>query len=232
MYIVQFGATKFELGVIISLLSFIAIAAKIPLGLLSEHVGRWPIIPAVAIGQTFSLLLYSIIPNLDWFYPIRIIHAIILAAFAPTAISITLDLAPSEKRGDKMGKFLTSLGVATMLGPFLCTFLVDYVDYVTLFRVASTIPIIGLIPFLLFPRQESESVFLRNETPSFLNFFKNVVHSRNILVLSYLRIVFSFSNAFFITLFAVYVEDTLLLLPSTIALLFGIKGVTNPIKHN
>ena len=99
LYITEKGATTFELGIIISVLSFVAIAAKIPLGILAERIGRWPIIPAVAVGQTVSLLLYSIAPNPSWFYPIRIFHALILAVYAPTAIAITQDLAPQDKRG-------------------------------------------------------------------------------------------------------------------------------------
>ena len=83
-----------ELGTIISLLSFTAIIAKIPLSMLSEKIGRWPVIPMVAIGQSVSLLLYSIAPNSTWFYPIRIFHALTLAAFAPTALAITQDLSP------------------------------------------------------------------------------------------------------------------------------------------
>ena len=77
LYIIEKGATTFELGFLISLLSFVAIGAKIPLGLLAEKVGKWPIIPAVAIGQTLSMLLYSIAPNPTWLVPIRIFHALV-----------------------------------------------------------------------------------------------------------------------------------------------------------
>ena len=51
------------------------------------------------------------------------------------------------------------------------------------------------------------------------------------LVLSYLRLTFSFTYAFFITLFSIHAEENLLLLPSLIALLFGIKGTTNMISR-
>lgn len=132
---------------IISLLSFVAIAAKIPLGILAERVRRWRIISAVAIGQTVSLLLYSFVPNVTWFYPIRIFQAFILAAFGPTALAIVRDLAPPSKRGVTIGKYLTSIGLATTVGPFLCAFLVNYVNYTRLFQITSVIPLLGLAPF-------------------------------------------------------------------------------------
>ena len=107
----------------------------------------------VAIGQSVSLLLYSIAPNSTWFYPIRIFHALTLTAFAPTALAITRDLPPPGKRGDTIGKFLTSFGITTMFGPFLCTFLVDYVDYPQLFQIAAIIPLLSIGPFLLIRRR-------------------------------------------------------------------------------
>lgn len=231
LYIIQKGATTFELGIIISLLSFVAIAAKIPMGMLAERIGRWPIIPVVAIGQTISLLLYSIAPNHTWFYPIRIFHALILAAFAPTALTIAQDLAPPNKRGTTMGTFLTSIGVAATFGPFLCTFLVDYVNYSQLFQLASIIPLIGLVPLLLVRRESSYVSDHKKTSPSLLESLQAIFSSRNMLVLSYLRLTFSFTNAFFITLFALHAEKNLLLTASLIALFFGIKGITNMLSR-
>jgi predicted MFS family arabinose efflux permease len=220
-----------ELGTIISLLSFTAITAKIPLGILSEKIGRWPIIPIVAVGQSTSLLLYSVAPNPTWFYPIRIFHALTLAAFAPTALAITRDLAPPGKRGDTIGKFLTSFGIATMLGPFLCTFLVDYIDYPRLFQIAAIIPLLGLGPFLLIRHKRPQASSTEKRNPSLLNSLKTILSSRNLLILTYLRLNFSFTYAFLITLFAVYAENNLLLVPSLIALLFGIGGTTNTLSR-
>ncbi len=217
---------------IISLLSFTAIAAKIPLGVLAERIGRWPIIPAVAIGQTVSLLFYSMVPDPTWFYPIRIFHALVLAAFAPTALAITQDLAPPNKRGDTMGRFLTSIGIASTFGPFLCTLLVDYVNYAQLFQIASIIPLIGLAPLLLIRRNERPRVGSHERTRlNILGSLKAIVSSRNMLVLSYLRLAFSFTYAFFITLFAVHAQENLLLTSSLIALLFGIRGTTNMLSR-
>ena len=51
------------------------------------------------------------------------------------------------------------------------------------------------------------------------------------LVLTYLRLAFSFTNAFFITLFALHAQENLLLASSVIALLFGIKGITNMLSR-
>jgi predicted MFS family arabinose efflux permease len=131
-----------------------------------------------------------------------------------------------------MGAFLTSVGVATTLGPFLCTFLVSYVNYAQVFQIASIIPLIGLAPFLLIRRRSPPHTSSpRKADPSLLTSLKAIISSRNMLILSYLRLTFSFTYAFFITLFAIYAESTLLLLPTFISLLFAVKGATNMLSR-
>lgn len=118
-----------------------------------------------------------------------------------------------------------------MFGPFLCTFLMNYVNYVQLLRLASIIPLLGLAPFLLIRRKSSHALPPEKGNSSLLAFLKDIASSRNMLVLSYLRLAFSFTNAFFFTLFAVHAEKNLLLVPSLIALLFGVKGIANMLSR-
>ena len=177
------------------------------------------------------MLLYSLAPDPAWFYPIRVFHALTLAAFAPTSLAMTQDLAPPNKRGATIGTYLTSIGVATTVGPFLCTFLVSYVDYPQLFQIAAVIPLIGLAPLLLIRHKSPPKSSPRKINPRLLGSFKAIFSSRNMLVLTYLRLIFSFTYAFFITLFALYAEENLLLLPSLIALLFGVRGITNMLSR-
>ncbi len=233
LYITAKGATTFELGLIISILSFVAIAAKIPLGILAERVGRWPIIPAAALGQTISLILYSVVQSPTWFYPIRIFHAIILAAYAPTALAITQDLSPYGKKGTTMGVFLTSVGATTTIGPLLCTFLINYFTYEQLFQITSIIPLFSLMPFLLMIRDKGSFNKVDNERSkqTLKQSLIAITSSKNILILSYLRLSFSFANAFLITFFAIHAEENLLLSSSIIALLFGIKGAASMVSR-
>lgn len=226
------GISTFELGLIVSILPLTTIIAKIPLGILAERAGKWPVILLALSGQGLCLLFYSLVTRSWWFYPIRIFHALILAAFLPTVLALVSDLAPKGKVGDRMGRFLTSFGIAYMVGPFLSSFLLKYVDYRLLLRIAATIPLISVIPFflarykgLLISSEEQDRC--EAQKVSSLSSIRSFAFSRNILVLCYLRIIFSFTNAFLLTLFAVYASESLLLTSSLIAILFGIRGATN-----
>ena len=118
-----------------------------------------------------------------------------------------------------------------MLWPFLCTFLVDYVDYPQLFQIAAIIPLLSIVPFLLIRRRSPLTRSAEKRNPNLLASLKTILSSRNLIILTYLRLIFSFTYAFLITLFAVYAESNLLLVPSLIALLFGIRGAANMLSR-
>jgi len=188
LYVVQTGASTLELGAIVSIMSFTAMLAKVPLSVLLRRIGKWSIVPVALLGQSLSLLLYSIASNAAWFYPVRILHAITITAFAPTAIAMTSDMAPPGKRGDKIGKFLTSFGAATMLGPFFCSFLLGYLGYVQILRIVAVIPLLGLAAFLLANHRASylsgDNKKRDESSPS--SSLKDILASRNVLDTGYL----------------------------------------------
>lgn len=222
------------MGLIVSILPFTTIVAKIPLGILAERAGKWPVIPIALFGQSLCLLFYSLVTRSWWFYPIRIFHALILAAFLPTVLALVSDLAPEGRVGDRMGRFLTSFGIANMVGPFLSSLLLKYIDYRPLLQLAATIPLIGVVSLSLaryrgFQTSSDERARREKKRISPLRSIRSFAFSRNMLVLCYLRLIFSFTNAFLLTLFAVYASESLILTASLIAILFGIRGVTNTI---
>jgi len=169
-----------------------------------------------------------------------VFHALIVSAFAPTSISLASDISPRGKEGDRMGLFLTSFGLTTMLGPFLCSFLSIIWNYEQIMQIVAIIPFLGLVIFLLIRYKSSHPLFsskertsLKESTPRRKNTFpsltalKRITVSKNVLILSYLRVIFAFTSAFFTTLWAVYAKQSLFLTASLISLLFGIKGITN-----
>ena len=171
LYITELGASTFELGLIVSIFSIAAIISKIPIGILAEKAGKWPIIPIALVGQAVCFLLYSIAPNPRWIYPIRVAHSVIVAAFIPIVVAIISDISPPDKRGDYLGRFLTSFGLATMLGPFLGSILLKYVNYRQLYQISALIPLFAGIVFLVAKSKGaykvySEEIFMLGSTAS------------------------------------------------------------------
>lgn len=232
LYLMERGASAFELGLIISLRPVLTILSKFSLSPLIDRSGRWPILLTAMFGQFLSMLFYSLAPTIVWFYPIRVFQTICLALFSPTAISIIYDLSPSERRGDFVGRYLTSYGVASMIGPLLCSILCSYsTPYGGVFLFSSLLSLTGLTVLLILlpPRKIRGETDLNKDIrrEASLGSIRKLAFSRRGIALSYVRVAFSSVNSFVTTIFSVYASEVLLYPSAEIALLFMVKGVTN-----
>ncbi len=228
LHVTRIGASPVELGLVIGLLSFGLMIAKIPLGAFSEAIPAKNILGLAAVGQSIVQWMYSIASTTDAFYAIQIIHAVIIAPVVPVAVAISQNLAPRGRESETMGAFLTSYGVASMLGSFLCSFLLTMMDYAQIFQVAAIVPLIGLV--LLIVARNGE--YLRKPTggeerPSLASSMTNILRSRDMLLLSYLRLAYAITYAFFITFFIIHAENSLLIPAALVALLFGVRSATD-----
>lgn len=227
LLVTNMGANLVELGLIIGIQSLALIVTKIPLGVLAEKVSaRWIIIGS-GIAQSASQLFYSLAPSLVWFFPIRVLHAISIAPIVPLAIGKTQDLAPKGKTGETLGTFLTSYGIAITFGPFLCSTLLTVFSYRQIFLINSVIPLIGVVPLFYGNNASSFQKIPKDEVPGISTIFTHIMHCRNLVILTALRVLFALAYGFFVTYFIVYAEETILLAPAIIALLLGIRGATD-----
>lgn len=239
LYVVAVGASKLELGLIMSTFLFATVALRVPMGMIAERVGRWSLILVALLLQPLSLALYFMASNPMWFYPLRILQALATASFGSIAMAIASDLAPVERRGDIVGRYLTSVGLATVLGPLLCGFFLEYLTYAQMFLLAAVFPLSGLAVLLLGHSQTrgasyfggTNSLDEENKSGDAWSALKVVVSSRNVLILSVIRFIFSFSKQFFETLFAIYAVNQLLFTPSLVAILLTFRGAANALTR-
>ncbi|MHA1977783.1 MAG: MFS transporter [Candidatus Hodarchaeales archaeon] len=227
LYIVDKGATRIEVGLIVGMFSFTLMVSKIPIGILTDRVGGKYLLIFSALAQCICQLSYSILPSINWFYPIRILHALSISNIVPLAIGKIQDYTPQGKTGETLGTFLTSYGLAITFGPFLCSTLLTVMTYSQIFQFAAIIPVLGLIPFI---KTDSLNQFRRQSDQKSVNSVQSlndIFHSRNLMILTFLRLFFGITYAFFITYFVLYAKDTLAIAPYLIAFLFGMRGITD-----
>lgn len=228
LHVTAVGASPLELGFVIGLVSFGMMIAKIPLGALSEKIPVNNILAMAAIGQSIVQWMYSVALTAQAFYPVQIIHAITFAPLVPVSVAISQNLAPRGRTGEIMGVYLATYSVASMIGSFLCSFLLTLMDYVQIFQVAALFPLVGLMCLAITRHDE----YLKktpggDRRPSVISSLGNILRSRNMLILSYIRFSYSTSYAFFLTFFAVYAENSLFIPAALIAFLLGIRNTAD-----
>jgi predicted MFS family arabinose efflux permease len=237
LYVNDLGTTTFELGLIVSLLSYTTLLTRLPLGLVTNRFGSWWVVPLALIGQSSSYFLYGLVTNPVSLYPIRIFNAIALASLHPTLMSLVSVVSPEGRKGEGIGIYLTSVGLGQMFGPLLCSLLLSYFDYRMIFTISSMIPVIALVLYLVLLRVGAlGSHFSRSSqriesSVSTWSSLKGILTKRPIQALTYVRFTFAFGMAIIATIYSVYVVNNLGILPSVWSLLYTLRGLSNTLTR-
>ncbi|MFP3952363.1 MAG: MFS transporter [Candidatus Bathyarchaeia archaeon] len=240
LYILELGATMFQVGLIVSIRSFLMMTSRIPLGILASKVGENKMLIAAFIVQSVSSVLYFLAPNPIWLYIIPFFEILGTGSFNQLCMSKVSNMAPSTRQGDALGRYMTLFSLGMFIGPVITSSLVTFIDYSRLYLVTAAFPVAGLLLFLITQSQLSPEVpESKNgetldpepdeEDTDMITSIKDVLLRRNVLVLSAIRAGYALTNTIFNTLFAVYAVQQLGYSDSLVALLFSLVGLANTI---
>jgi len=232
LYLTQKGIKVVQLGVLLSVQSFIPLILRIPISGLIEHIGRIRSMIISLIISGIGTLLFIPAKNYTHLTLVVLFNSISASSFNQTAMSTVSDAAPPHRQGDAMGRYLTFLGLGMLLGPALCSWLVTPLGYTGLFWIAGAVPLIG-IALLVFMAPRNIRERTRTETPaiSATESLRMILRNRNVLLLSYCRASFSTAQSIFLALFSIYAANQLGFSDSNIALLFTVRGFTNTLAR-
>jgi MFS family permease len=233
LYLLAKSASPVEMGLIISLLSLTTLAVRLPLGYAAQRWGSWSLLLLTVIGQPATFVAYAYAPNPVWLFPIAVCQGIALTLFGPTLMAVISITAPEGQRGSAIGTYLLAYGMATLLGPLFSSVLLTMVDYATLFTTAAGVSLLS-VALLLPLRRSAMYVELQPSSPRAtqrraerpLN-VRGILTSRNVLVVLIICALFSLTHKILMTLFPVYVVQTLAGTPSTAALFISVRGLAN-----
>ena len=86
------------------------------LGVLSDRVGRRPIILLSNLGLGLDYIVMAMAPTLSWLFLGRIISGITTSSI-PTAMAYIADVTPKEKRAGAFGLIGVAFGIGFTFGP-------------------------------------------------------------------------------------------------------------------
>ena len=232
IYLTTKGITLVQLGVLLSVQNFIPLILRIPLSELIERIGRIPSMIISLIISGIGTFLFIPAQGYTQLMLVVLFGTISASSFNQTAMSTVSDAAPQSRQGDAMGRYLTFLGLGMLIGPALCSWLVEPLGYEGLFWVAGIVPVLG-IALLIFMAPENIRKRERTDTPtiSTSESLRMILKNKNVLLLSYCRASFSASQAIFLALFSIYAAEQLGFSDSAIAFLFTIRGFFNMISR-
>gem|GEM_PF-2244196 len=228
LHYLDIGASIRFIGFIIFFQSFLLIVLRMPLTLLAKRIGEKRLLATAYLLQTLALILIGVAQSPIWLYLVPFAQMVASGSFFQLITSMNSNQAPPERQGDALGRHMTIVSMGMIVGPGLCGALVAALGYRGVFYLASIFPAIGLLLLLHSTRRiDSTGHALRSfEIPSSRS-LKAMFSDRNVILLAFIRAVYSISNMLLLTLLSIYVVTVLGYSPSDAALLYSLIGVAN-----
>ena len=233
LYVTGLGASVVQVGTLYSLMSFIPLVIRIPMSVVAERLGRVRMMVLGLFISSTSSLLYAHASSFTQVLLITVYISIANGGFNQTAMSTVSDAAPADRQGDAMGRYLTFLGFGMMVGPALCSYLVNYMTYSQLFYLSALFPAAGILLLLFLAPKVQRRKARAGDAPEVgaVESLRMIFRNRNVMLLSYCRASFSTAQAIFIALFSIYAVQEMGLTESTVALLFTVRGFSNTLSR-
>jgi len=124
-YVDNFSASSFILGIVFGVYSAARTLFMLPVGILSDRLGRKPFILSGLLLFTVVSPLYALAINVYQVMLIRFLQGIAAAMLLPVAMSAIGDLSPRGREGFIMGSFTSAFFAGLGFGPLIGGFMSD-----------------------------------------------------------------------------------------------------------
>ncbi len=139
------GATKSEIGVVLSFYTIAALAIRLFAGWALDVYGRKLIYLTAFLLFSIFFIGYPIAFTFIQFLFLRFAHGLTWGVLTTSGSTIAVDIIPQERRGEGIGIFGLSMTIGMALGPTIAIFIAGDSQYSLLFFSAIAISLVGLV---------------------------------------------------------------------------------------
>ena len=153
-YMKNLGAGGKELGWLTAIYALTQTLCAPFWGVLSDRIGRKPIISIGMLGYTISLLLFGLASSFWTLFIARALSGILSSATSVASLAYVGDSSTEDERSKNMGQLGAAMSIGVMLGPLFGGILAGYSLALPFFTGAG----ISFIAFLLIVTVLPESI--------------------------------------------------------------------------
>jgi MFS family permease len=221
----ELGAGPSMVGLVVGASTVTGIFLKLPAGLLSDQLGRRPLLLAGALVFAVLPVTYLAVGSLTLLIMLRAMHGSATAIFSPVASASVSDIAPAARRGAWMSTYATAQGTGQAMGPVLAGYLLAAGRFDLAFMAAA---VIGLaVPVIVsrsWPAPRPRAAPVR--WAAFRTGFTEVVNHRLVLVTSSAHAAQFMLNGALVAFVPLYGRDVVGLTTAQLGWLFGAQTLT------
>ena len=144
------GVTLLAIPLIYALFNFVYAAASVPLGSLSDRIGREKVIMLGWLAYTLSYLGFALAHTGYQIWLLFAFYGLYYATTEGVAKAFVADMISPDYRGRAYGIYNTAIGLITLPASFIAGLLWDRVDPAAPFFFGSAVSFLALILFLFF----------------------------------------------------------------------------------
>jgi len=128
LYAEDLGASVFFVGVLTSLTGLTALLGSIPLGILSDRIGRARVLLLGLVSYAVAMASFAAAPSPALLVPGRLILGVAMVGSFWIAAAYLGDIVQPEERGIAFGLSTTAMGLGFAVGPIIGGFLAETVS--------------------------------------------------------------------------------------------------------
>jgi DHA1 family multidrug resistance protein-like MFS transporter len=230
-YIQNLGARGKELGMLTAIYSITQFIFSPIWGILSDKVGRKPILVVGILGNGIFLLLFGFASQLWMLFFARALAGALSSATLPTAMAYISDTRPPDERGSGIGKLGAAVGLGMIFGPGLGGWLANH-SLTTPFLVAAGLSIFALLLVVIFlpeslqPDQQQKSGEIKSEN-TIVRMYRAISGPAGILFFMAFLVSFGMTN--FQGIFSLYTIQKFNFTPNDVGTVLVIVGLVSAI---
>lgn len=118
-YIEHFGAGGTELGWMMSTYSLMQLICAPLWGILSDRIGRKPVLTLGVLGYAITLFMFGIAKTFTMLFIARSLSGILSSATMPTAMAYIGDHTQQKEKSKGMGQLGAMMGIGVIVGPLM-----------------------------------------------------------------------------------------------------------------
>lgn len=224
------GADTVEVGVINSTFLLVAGAFSLPLGLISDRVGRKLLILSglFLMGATSLILTLATSPRQIAF--IYLLFGLGVASFGPTMMSFVADFSPMTHMGRSYGWYTLAIYGGMSLGPAVGGGVAQLLGYKPVFAIAGTFLIaLSAAVYFVLPRATHVVIHRPPKKPT-IDILRSLLRNPLLLACWLVTLGGCMGLGMFITFIPLYAQNRGLDI-GQIGIIFGAQAVSNAVSR-
>lgn len=143
LYATSLGASLGLLGVITAMLGLGRLLSALPVGMMSDRLGRKTVLVTGMFIFAASFVAYAASPSAGWLILPRMIQAVAMVATFPMGIAYISDVVEVRDRGAAIGVYTAAMGSGFAVGPLVGSWVGATVGYPEAYLAGAVIAIAG-----------------------------------------------------------------------------------------